>query len=120
MSQLNELIHQPTRLRIMAALSALGPGTEVEFTYLRDILDLTDGNLGTHLAKLEEAGYVAVRKTFVGRKPRTFVSLTPHGQHAFAEHLAALRAILNPTLVEPNGASPATTDTQTNRKGDKA
>ncbi|WP_022797632.1 winged helix-turn-helix domain-containing protein [Thermus islandicus] len=103
MSALNELIHQPTRLRIMAALSALAPGAEVEFAYLRELLGLTDGNLGAHLLKLEEAGYVRSRKAFVGRKPRTYLALTPLGQHAFAEHLAALRAILAPDLNGPEG-----------------
>ena len=57
MAELNETIHQPVRLRVMAALVALEPGNEVDFTYLRDLLDVTDGNLGAHLRKLEEAGY---------------------------------------------------------------
>ncbi len=104
MAALNELIHQPTRLRIMAALNELAPETEVEFTYLRDLLQLTDGNLGTHLAKLEEAGYVQVRKTFVARKPRTYVALTPRGRLAFVEHLEALRAIVDGRL---SGAAPS-------------
>lgn len=110
MAALNELIHQPTRLRIMAALNALAPGTEVEFTYLRDLLQLTDGNLGTHLAKLEEAGYVQVRKTFVGRKPRTYVALTPRGRLAFAEHLEALRAIVDGHLSGAVPSSPTEED----------
>jgi len=66
---LDELIHQPTRLQLMAALAALSPDSEVEFTYLRDLLGLTDGNLSAHLLRLEEAGYIRTRKTFVGRKP---------------------------------------------------
>ena len=60
MAELNEIIHQPIRLRIMAVLVALAPGDEVDFTYLRDLLEVTDGNLGAHLRKLEEAGYIAV------------------------------------------------------------
>ena len=67
MADLNETIHQPVRLRTMAALVTLAPGAEVDFTYLRDLLDVTDGNLGAHLRKLEEAGYIAVNKTFVVR-----------------------------------------------------
>jgi DNA-binding transcriptional ArsR family regulator len=67
MPGLNETIHQTVRLRIMAALVILNPGDEVEFTYLRDLLDVTDGNLGAHLRKLEEAGYITVNKTFVER-----------------------------------------------------
>ena len=94
MAELNEIIHQPVRLRIMAALVALEPGNEVDFIYLRELLDVTDGNLGAHLRKLEEAGYIAVKKTFVERKPRTFVSATPEGRQRFQEHVAALESIL--------------------------
>ena len=94
MAELNETIHQTVRLRIMAALVALEPGDEVEFTYLRDLLEVTDGNLGAHLRKLEEAGYIAVNKTFVERKPRTFVAATSEGRQVFQEHVAALETIL--------------------------
>jgi DNA-binding MarR family transcriptional regulator len=94
MSQLNEIIHQTVRLRIMAALVALEPANEVEFTYLRDLLEVTDGNLGAHLRKLEEAGYIAVNKLFVERKPRTFLSATPQGRKVFQEHVTALETIL--------------------------
>lgn len=94
MAELNEIIHQPVRLRIMAALVTLEPGQELEFTYLRNLLEVTDGNLGAHLRKLEEAGYIAINKTFVDRKPRTYVSATPLGRQVFQEHVAALEAIL--------------------------
>lgn len=94
MAELNETIHQPVRLRIMAALVTLEPGDEVDFTYLRGLLDVTDGNLGAHLRKLEEAGYIAVNKTFVERKPRTYVSATAEGRKVFQEHVAALESIL--------------------------
>ena len=94
MAALNETIHQPVRLRIMAALVALEPGNEVDFTYLRELLDVTDGNLGAHLRKLEEAGYIAVNKTFVERKPRTYVSVTAEGRTVFQEHVTALESIL--------------------------
>ena len=94
MAELNELIHQAVRLRIMAALVALEPATEAEFTYLRDLLEVTDGNLGAHLRRLEEAGYIAVRKVFVERRPRTYVSATPEGRRAFEQHVAALESIL--------------------------
>ncbi|MGD0707510.1 MAG: transcriptional regulator [Anaerolineaceae bacterium] len=94
MAQLNELIHQPVRLRIMAALVALEPGNEVDFSYLGDLLEVTAGNLGAHLRKLEEAGYIAVDKTFVERKPRTYVAATPEGRQVFQEHVAALESIL--------------------------
>ena len=94
MAELNETIHQPVRLRIMAALVALDPNAEVDFSYLRGLLDVTDGNLGAHLRKLEEAGYIAVNKTFVERKPRTYVSATAAGRMVFEEHVAALESIL--------------------------
>jgi DNA-binding MarR family transcriptional regulator len=94
MAELNETIHQTVRLRIMAALVTLAPDEEVEFTYLRDLLEVTDGNLGAHLRKLEEAGYIRVNKAFVDRKPRTYVSASADGRKVFAEHVAALESIL--------------------------
>jgi DNA-binding MarR family transcriptional regulator len=94
MNELNETIHQPVRLRIMAALTALKPSQEVDFIYLRDMLDVTDGNLGAHLRKLEDAGYIAVKKVFIERKPRTFVAATAAGRKVFKAHVEALEAIL--------------------------
>ncbi len=94
MAALNETIHQPVRLQIMAALVALEPAAAVDFGYLRQLLQATDGNLGAHLRKLEEAGYIAVNKIFVERKPRTFVAATSAGRQVFQEHVAALEAIL--------------------------
>jgi DNA-binding MarR family transcriptional regulator len=94
MTELNEIIHQPVRLRIMATLVTLKEGDEVDFTYLRDLLDVTDGNLGAHLRKLEEANYILINKVFVERKPRTYVSATTEGRKVFREHVAALEAIL--------------------------
>ena len=94
MAELNETIHQPVRLRIMAALITLEPSDEVDFTYLRDLLEVTDGNLGAHLRKLEDAGYISVNKVFVERKPHTYVSATPEGRRVFQEHVRALESIL--------------------------
>ena len=94
MAELNEIIHQPVRLRIMATLVTLEQNDEVDFIYLRDLLDVTDGNLGAHLRKLEEAGYITINKTFVERKPRTYVSATAEGRRVFQEHVAALESIL--------------------------
>jgi DNA-binding MarR family transcriptional regulator len=95
MAELDNIIHQPVRLRIMASLVSLDRGEQVDFTYLKKRLDLTDGNLGAHLTKLEEAGYVKIEKTFVDRKPRTYVQVTGKGRDAFEGHVAALRDILN-------------------------
>jgi DNA-binding MarR family transcriptional regulator len=94
MLNLNETIHQPVRLRIMAVLVTLEPNDEVDFTYLRDLLEVTDGNLGAHLRKLEEAGYIKINKIFVERKPRSYISATSEGRKVFKEHVAALEAIL--------------------------
>lgn len=94
MAELDPIIHQPVRLNVMAALMVLAPRAQLDFTSLRDLLRATDGNLGAHLQKLEEAGYIAVEKTFVDRKPRTYVAPTRKGRNAFAEHVKALRAIL--------------------------
>ncbi|MFZ2096848.1 MAG: transcriptional regulator [Anaerolineales bacterium] len=95
MADLNEIIHQPVRLRIMAALVTLEPNDEVDFSYLRDLLEVTDGNLGAHLHKLEEAGYITINKVFVERKPRSYISATTEGRKVFKEHVAALELILN-------------------------
>ena len=94
MTQLDAIIHQPVRLRIMASLTALDPKEQVDFTYLRRMLNLTDGNLGAHLQKLEEARYIKVEKAFVARKPRTFISATKKGHSAFEEYTTALDGIL--------------------------
>ena len=94
MAELNIVIHQPVRLKIMSALVALGAGDQVEFTYLRKLLKLTDGNLGAHLAKLEEARYIKIEKTFVERKPRTYIRVTGKGRDAFADHVDALKQII--------------------------
>lgn len=94
MAELNEIIHQTVRLRIMSSLVTLEPTDEVDFTYLQDLLKVTPGNLGAHLRKLEDAGYITVNKAFVERKPRTFLSATPEGRRVFQEHVAALESIL--------------------------
>lgn len=94
MAALNELIHQPVRLRIMAVLTTLEKGDEVDFTYLRDLLGVTDGNLGAHLRKLEDAEYISIKKTFVERKPRSYITATNTGRNVFQEHVSALEEIL--------------------------
>jgi DNA-binding MarR family transcriptional regulator len=96
MPELDSIVHQPARLQIMAALNEVPGPNEVDFTFLRTKLGLTDGNLGAHLLTLEEAGYVCVKKTFVGRRPKTFLSITSQGRKAFDSHVAALQAIIRP------------------------
>jgi len=92
--KLDPIIHQPVRLRVMAALTALPLETQMEFTALRKLLDVTDGNLGAHLRKLEDAKYIEVQKKFVGRKPHTYLATTEMGREAFRRHVKALEAIL--------------------------
>jgi len=101
--RLDEIIHQPVRLRIMATLRALPVGEQIEFVRLRSIVDATEGNLGAHITALERAGYVAVEKDFVGRKPRTRIAMTRAGRKAFDGYVAYLRGIVNGDAVN-NGA----------------
>ena len=94
MAEPNEVVHQSMRLRIMATLHALPRSELMEFTHLKAVLKASDGNLGAHIATLEGAGYVKVVKDFVGKKPRTRVTLTAAGRGAFERHVAYLREIL--------------------------
>jgi len=95
MSGPDEVIHQSSRLRIAAALNALGTREHMEFNALKAMLEMTDGNLATHLAALEKAGYVEITKDFVGRKPRTRLSLTARGRSALRQHVTYLRSVLD-------------------------
>lgn len=92
----DEIIHQPVRLKIMAALNTLESKQWLEFVALRAIVRATDGNLGAHLTTLETAGYVVVKKDFVGKKPRTQVCLSRAGRDAFNRYVLALQEILSP------------------------
>ena len=97
MAQLDNIIHQTVRLQIMSSLVSLDQRERVNFTTLRKLLKLTDGNLGAHLNKLEQTGYIEIEKTFVARKPQTFIFATGRGRDAFAEHIAALQQIIQGT-----------------------
>jgi DNA-binding MarR family transcriptional regulator len=91
----DEIIHQPIRLRVMAALTACDPSDEgLDFTRLKGLTGATDGNLGAHLDHLARAGYVEVTKAFVARRPRTTVKASQAGRAAFARHVAFLKAII--------------------------
>ncbi len=90
----DEIIHQSTRLRIVAMLNAQAAREMLEFGHLKAMLGMTDGNLATHLAALEKAGYVAIGKDFVGKRPRTRVALTAKGRKALRNHVAFLRSVL--------------------------
>jgi len=91
-AKFDELIHAPTRLAIVSLLAA---ADWAEFKYVRDAVKLSDSALSKQVTTLEEAGYVEVRKGFVGKRPRTTVRLSPAGRAAFAGHVAALQAIVS-------------------------
>lgn len=92
--QPDPIIHQPQRLKIMAALKALPPNEQLEFVRLKAIVGATDGNLGAHIVTLEQSGYVEVEKDFAGKKPRTRVRLAKAGRRAFEDYIAFLREIV--------------------------
>jgi DNA-binding transcriptional ArsR family regulator len=92
---LDPVIHVPARLRIVATLAALPDGSSLSFTRLQDILELTPGNLITHLRKLEDAGYVTSQKTGNGVASRTAVALTRRGRAALDTYAEALRCLLD-------------------------
>jgi DNA-binding MarR family transcriptional regulator len=85
--QLDEIIHSRIRLAVVSILATV---EEAEFAYLRDRTGATDGNLGAHLRKLEEAGYVHADKRFENRKPVTRYALTETGRDAFGRYIGAL------------------------------
>jgi DNA-binding MarR family transcriptional regulator len=94
--QPDEIIHQPLRLKIMAALRALPEAERIEFVRLRAIVNATEGNLGAHITTLEKAGYVKVEKDFHNNRPRTRVSMTKLGRRSFQAYVDYLKDILNP------------------------
>lgn len=91
-TNLDEIIHQRVRLGLIAVLVE---ARRADFGYLRAALDLTDGNLSRHLQVLEQAGYVEIEKTFEGKRPRTWISVTRAGRRAFDAELASLRALID-------------------------
>ena len=91
---LNEMIHQPTRLRIMTLLVSLPDRDRLAYGFIQKTLGLTGGNLTIHLRKLEAAGYLAITKEFQGSKPRTWIQSTTAGRHAFTEYLSNLEKAL--------------------------
>jgi len=85
------VIHAPTRLAIVSLLAA---SEWAEFKFIREAAQLSDSNLSRQLTALEEAGYVRIRKGFVGKRPRTWASLSAKGRSAFQAHVAALQEIV--------------------------
>lgn len=91
---LDNVIHAPARLRIVAALAQLDPGSQLSFSRLQDELGMTAGNLSTHVRRLEEAEYVLVEKTYRRRTPVTYLSLTDTGRAALTRYRTELQKIL--------------------------
>lgn len=89
--ELDRLVHSRIRLAVLAILATV---KDAEFTYLRDQVNTTDGNLATHLRKLEDAGYVKADKGFQDRKPVTRYRMTDRGEAAFLAHVDRLEAML--------------------------
>jgi DNA-binding MarR family transcriptional regulator len=97
MDQPDTTIHQPVRLKIMAALKALPDREQVEFVRLKALVGATEGNLGAHLTTLEQAGYIEIEKDFVAKKPRTRVRLARAGRRALENYIGYLREIVDAT-----------------------
>lgn len=86
--RLNEAFTNPIRLAIIATLAKVD---DIDFKSLKEIVDISDSALSKHASALEEAGYVKIRKGFVGKRPRTWFSTSKEGRKAFEEHVQALR-----------------------------
>jgi DNA-binding transcriptional ArsR family regulator len=91
MTDLDRVIHEPARLLLVALLAGV---READFLWLQRESDLTKGNLSSHLARLEEAGYIAVQKTFKGKIPLTILRLTPAGKSAFDQYKKKMNGLL--------------------------
>ncbi len=94
LQQLSDLVHQRSRLSILATLHEVG---RAEFTFLVEVTGLTDGNISRHLQVLAESNLVNIEKAFVGRRPRTTIELTPAGRRAFDAEMAILKGLVETT-----------------------
>jgi len=90
-SGLNKIFDNRVRLGVMGILVV---NDEINFNDLKQILEVTDGNLATHLVNLEENGFIKVHKGFIGKKTNTTYSITRAGEYAFNEHIAALEKMI--------------------------
>ena len=96
--QIDDVIHGRLRLGVMAYLSAVNPAS---FPELLKKTGATNGNLSTHLTKLERAGYIRQEKGYNGKRPQTLIHLTPQGRSAWIEYLTAMRLLLGPNISSP-------------------
>jgi len=92
LANLNKAFDNKVRLGIMAALMA---NADMDFTSLKELLSVTDGNLASHLKALEKENYINVTKQFIGRKPNTKYEATQSGRKAFQEHIDALEKLIS-------------------------
>jgi DNA-binding MarR family transcriptional regulator len=90
--EIDDIIHSRIRTAVMAVLIAVD---EAEFTFIRDKINATDGNLSVHLKKLEDNNYITVTKEFVNRKPVTRYKITKKGRKAFEDYIKKLEKIIN-------------------------
>ncbi len=89
--QIDDTLHSRIRLAVVAALVSV---EEADFNFLKDMVKTTDGNLSTHIRKLEDAGYVSSKKRFVDRKPQTTYKITDKGRRALEEYVNTLEKFL--------------------------
>ena len=104
--RLDAVVHSPVRFSIVVTLAA---AEKAEFSFLRDTVEVSDSVLSKQISKLEEVGYVKVEKGYVGKRPRTWLSLTTRGRAAVTAHLAALEEIAasaTPTLPPAEAGAP--------------
>jgi DNA-binding MarR family transcriptional regulator len=97
MDELDPVIHAAARLRITATLATIAQGDRISFPRLQELLDMSAGNLSTHLRKLEDAEYVTVTKTHQGRTPITYLELSKRGRRAFEDYAETLKSVLGET-----------------------
>ena len=96
-ASIDRLIHEPSRLTIMAHLYVV---ENADFLFLVKQTGMTWGNLSVHISKLEAAGYLEVKKEFLGKKPHTIVSLTKQGRKAFESYRKGMKEVLDGTHTE--------------------
>ncbi|MBN2355279.1 transcriptional regulator [candidate division KSB1 bacterium] len=94
---LDPLVHAPIRLGILSILITV---EHAQFTFLKESIGTTDGNLSTHLSKLEEAGLIRIEKTFIGKKPHTLCAITDKGRKAFQSYIEQLDRIVKAQKIQ--------------------
>jgi DNA-binding MarR family transcriptional regulator len=91
LAEIDSLIHAPSRLRVMTYLYVVD---SIDFVYLKRLTGMSWGNLSTHLTKLEEGGYISLRKSFLDKKPNTMIQLTDEGREAFRRYKDSMQQAL--------------------------